>query len=167
MNKVVAFFLAVFAFFSGIFGEISVKINDIFNNYAFEINASKTGDTLGNVSSNLTVWSIEGNPFVNPQISDEYNIFDFVEYVELMQCTGGSPQRDLFVNPSDTSVADDYDFSKLINNCRGILSLGAKPYLKLGSVPVKYSKAASTDTMFGTNIYPPDDYDIYYNYIAA
>ena len=167
MNKVVAFFLAVFAFFSGIFGEISVKINDIFNNYAFEINALKTGDTLGNVSSNLTVWSIEGNPFVNPQISDEYNIFDFVEYVELMQCTGGSPQRDLFVNPSDTSVADDYDFSKLINNCRGILSLGAKPYLKLGSVPVKYSKAASTDTMFGTNIYPPDDYDIYYNYIAA
>ena len=167
MNKITAFFLAVIAFFTGIFGSAGNRINDIFNNYTFEIDASQTGDTLGNVSSNLTVWSIEGNPFVNPAVSDEYNIFDFVEYVELMQCTGGSPQRDLFVNPLDRSVTDDYDFSKLINNCRGIIALGAKPYLKLGSVPVKYSRAASTDTTFGTNVYPPDDWDVYYDYIAA
>ena len=167
MNKIIAFFLAVSAFFGGVFSEIEMKINDIFNNYEFEINASDAGDMLGNISSNLTVWSIEGNPFVNPDVSEEYNIFDFVEYVELMQCTGGSPGRDLFVNPLDRTVPDDYDFSKLINNCRGIVEFGAKPYLKLGSVPVKYSKAAQTDTTFGTNIYPPDDYDVYYNYIAA
>ena len=167
MEKIIAFFLAVSAFFGGVFSEIGIKINDIFNNYSFEIDASQTGRTLSNISSNLTVWSIEGNPFVNLNVSDEYNIFDFVEYVELMQCTGGSPQRDLFINPLDRTVLDDYDFSKLINNCRGIVNLGAKPYLKLGSVPVKYSKNASTDTVFGTNIYPPDDYDVYYNYIAA
>ena len=167
MNKITAFFLAVFAFFGGVFGEIGVRINDIFNNYSFEIDASQTGKVLGNISSNLTVWSIEGNPFVNLGVSDEYNIFDFVEYVELMQCTGGSPGRDLFVNPLNRTVPDDYDFSKLINNCRGIVELGAKPYLKLGSVPLKYSKKSGTDTVFGTNIYPPDDYDVYYNYIVA
>ena len=167
MNKIIAFFLAVFTFFGGVFGSMEYRINDIFNNYRFEIDASQTGSTLGNISSNLTVWSIEGDPFVNPEITEENNILDFVEYVELMQCTGGSPQRDLFVNPLDTSVTDDYDFSKLINNCRGIIELGAKPYLKLGSVPVKYSLAASTQTTFGTNVYPPDDWDVYYDYIAA
>ena len=167
MNKIIAFFLAVFAFFGSVFNEISLKINNIFNNYTFEIDASQKGESLPNVSSNLTVWSIEGNPFVNPHISDEYNIFEFVEYVELMQCTGGSGQRDLFKDPDDASVTDDYDFSRLINNCRGIIELGAKPYLKLGSVPLKYTENSNTDAMFGTNIYPPDDYDVYYNYIAA
>ncbi len=167
MKRTAAFFLAVFTFIGSFFSGAGEKINDIFNNYAFEIDASQTGNTLGNISSNLTVWSIEGNPFADPVTPQENNIFDFVEYVELMQCTGGSPQRDLFVNPLDRSVTDDYDFSRLINNCRGIIGLGAKPYLKLGSVPVKYSRRASTDTMFGTNVYPPDDWDIYYDYIAA
>ena len=167
MKKIVAFVLAVFTFLGSYFSEMAVKINDIFNNYTFEIDASEAGEPLGNISSNLTVWSIEGNPFAQPEVPEENNIFDFVEYVELMQCTGGSPQRDLLADPLDRSVTDDYDFSRLITNCRGILSLGAKPYLKLGSVPVKYSRAASTDTEFGTNVYPPDDWDVYYEYMAA
>lgn len=167
MKKIVAFALAVFTFLGSYFSEMAVKINDIFNNYTFEIDASEAGEPLGNISSNLTVWSIEGNPFAQPEVPEENNIFAFVEYVELMQCTGGSPQRDLLADPLDRSVTDDYDFSRLITNCRGILSLGAKPYLKLGSVPVKYSRAASTDTEFGTNVYPPDDWDVYYEYMAA
>ena len=92
---------------------------------------------------------------------------EFVEYIQLMQCTGGNAQRDLFVDPLNYDVLDDYDFSSLVENCKGILELGAKPHLKLGSVPVKYSQNSIQGADFGTNLYPPDDYDVYYNYMAA
>ena len=92
---------------------------------------------------------------------------EFVEYIQLMQCTGGNAQRDLFVDPENFEVLDDYDFSSLIENCKGILKLGAKPHLKLGSVPLKYSQSSAQGADFGTNLYPPDDYDVYYNYMAA
>ncbi len=154
---------AAIAFFSSAWGDIV----DVFNNYEFTVDASVTGRVLSNPASNVNIWSIEGNPFVGAEVNEENNIFDFVNYVQLMQCTGGSEERDLFVDPLDRTVLDDYDFTKLIENCRGVLNLGAKPMLKLGSVPLKYSEKANTDAMFGTNIYPPDDYDVYYNYIAA
>ena len=137
------------------------------NNYSFSIDATEKGKTLSNPVSNINIWSIEGNPFVNATANEENNIFEFVEYVQCMQCSGGTEKRDLFIDPADTTVLDDYDFSILIENCRGIVNLGAKPMLKLGSVPLKYSKNASTETTFGTNPYPPDDYDVYYNYIYA
>ena len=63
-------------------------------------------------------------------------------------------------------VLDDYDFEPLIKNCAGILKLGAKPHLKLGSVPLKYTKDSLLDG-FGMNVYPPDDYNVYYDYIYA
>ncbi len=135
--------------------------------FTFSIDSSKTGNTLSNPVSNVNIWSIEGNPFVNAQASEENNIFDFVEYVQLMQCSGGTEARDLFKDPLDRTVLDDYDFTVLVDNCRGVLNLGAKPMLKLGSVPLKYSRNATTDATFGTNPYPPDDYDVYYNYIYA
>ena len=69
-----------------------------------------------------------------------------------MQCTGGAANRDLFKDPLDFDTLDDYDFSSLITSCKGILTYGAKPHLKLGSVPLKYSALARTDTTFGTNI---------------
>lgn len=139
----------------------------VFNNYTFTIDASKTGNTLANTVSNINIWSIEGNPFVNVANNEENDIFEFVEYVQFMQCSGGTEARDLFKDPLDRTVLDDYDFTVLIDNCRGVLNLGAKPLLKLGSVPLKYSEKASTDTDFGTNPYPPDDYDVYYDYIKA
>ncbi len=153
----------IIAFLSTVGGIIAGDANE----FTFSIDATKTGDTLSNTVSNVNIWSIEGNPFVNAQINEENNIFEFVEYVQLMQCSGGTETRDLFVNPLDRTVLDDYDFTVLINNCRGVLNLGAKPMLKLGSVPLKYSKNATTETTFGTNPYPPDDYDVYYNYIHA
>lgn len=154
---------AVIAFFgSGVNGAV-----DAVNNYEFTIDASETGRVLANPASNVNIWSIDGNPFVGAKVNEENNIFDFVNYVQLMQCTGGNAERDLFVNPLDRTVLDDYDFTVLIENCRGVLNLGAKPMLKLGSVPLKYSSKANTDAEFSTNIYPPDDYDVYYNYIAA
>lgn len=161
-----AFILTVIAviitFFGNLFG-----FSDRLDNYEFTVDASQTGNVLANPASNVNIWSIDGNPFVNAGINEENNIFEFVNYVQFMQCTGGNAQRDLFVDPYDKTVLDDYDFSTLINNCRGVLNLGAKPFLKLGSVPLKYSAKANTDAEFDTNIYPPDDYNVYYNYIAA
>ena len=139
----------------------------VFNKYTFTVDAEKKGNVLSNTVSNVNVWSIEGNPFVNAQINEENNIFEFVEYVQFMQCSGGTEARDLFKDPLDKTVLDDYDFTVLIENCRGIVNIGAKPMLKLGSVPLKYSKNATTEHGFGMNPYPPDDYNVYYDYIYA
>ncbi len=163
-NSIISLFLsAVLTVLSVFIPSAGEKIND----YKFTVDASETGAVLANPASNVNVWSIEGNPFVNAKASDEYNIFEFVNYVQLMQCTGGSAARDLFKDPLDRTVMDDYDFTKLIENCRGVLNLGAKPMLKLGSVPLKYSSGSTSENYFETNVYPPDDYDVYYNYIHA
>lgn len=160
--KITAFFISVIAFLISPFYHISPTFND----YTFTVDTAVRGETLPNIASNVNVWEM-GTQFINPEVTSDYNIFEFVEYVQLMQCTGGSAERDLFKDPLDFDTLDDYDFTKLIENCRGILSLGAKPHLKTGSVPLKYSALARTDTTFGTNPYPPDDYNVYYNYIYA
>ncbi len=162
-EKIVAVFTAIITFFSSVWGAGIEAVN----NYKFVIDTAETGQVLANPASNVNYWSIEGNPFVGAKVNEENNIFEFVNYVQFMQCTGGTPDRDLFVDPYDRTVLDDYDFTRLIENCRGVLNLGAKPMLKLGSVPMKYSAKSNTDTVYGTNIYPPDDYNVYYNYIAA
>ena len=113
------------------------------NDYSFTVETSQLGDTVPNTLSNVNIWDMQGtNLFTNPRLNEKYNIMEFVEYVQLMQCTGGNAQRDLFVDPTNYDVLDDYDFSPLIENCKGILELGAKPHLKLGSVPMKYSQNA-------------------------
>lgn len=127
----------------------------------FEINTQKMGGELTSLFNNINLWNV-GVPSKN----EEYNVYEFTDYVQLMQCSGGTEDRDLFIDPLDTSVLDDYDFTKLIDACRGIVELGAKPHLKLGSVPLKYSTNA-TDGDFNMNVYPPDDYDVYYDYIYA
>lgn len=160
--KLTAFFISALAFIiSPLYG-----VMPCFNDYTVSIDTSVTGGEIPNVASNVNVWNMADNDiFSNPQLNSENNVFEFVEYVQLMQCTGGSADRDLFKDPLDFDTLDDYDFTKLIENCRGILSLGAKPHLKLGSVPLKYSALARTDTTYGTNPYPPDDYNVYYDYI--
>lgn len=159
-----SYLLSVIIALPGIIFSFGGSIND----YSFKIDASRVGDTLPNVVSNVNIWNMrDGNQFTDLKINEKYNIADFVEYIQLMQCTGGNGSRDLFVDPYNFDVLDDYDFSSLIANCKGIVELGAKPHLKLGSVPLKYSSLAREDEYFGTNIYPPDDYDVYYNYIAA
>lgn len=163
-KKILCVILAVIVAFAGAFAIIA---SGVFNKYVFSIDASEKGKVLHNVVNNVNIWSIEGNPFVNAEINEENNIFEFVEYVQFMQCTGGTETRDLFKNPNDKTVLDDYDFTLLINNCRGVLNLGAKPFLKLGNVPLKFSKDATTEIGFGMNPYPPDDFDVYYNYIHA
>ena len=163
MKSIVAIFTAIITFISGVWGAGM----EFLNHYSFTVDTSEVGDVLVNPASNVNIWSIQGNPFVGAKVNEENNIFGFVDYVQFMQCTGGNADRDLFIDPYDKTVLDDYDFTVLIENCRGVLELGAKPMLKLGSVPIKYSKNALAGEDFGTNIYPPDDYDVYYNYIAA
>ena len=163
------FFTKVTAFLTSVLAFLLIPVVAIFpcsNDYTFDIDANQTGDTLPNAVSNINIWNAKGSSdFANPRINEENNIFEFVEYVQLMQCTGGAADRDLFIDPYDFDTLDDYDFSSLITSCKGILELGAKPHLKLGSVPLKYSALAKTDTTFGTNVYPPDDYNVYYDYI--
>ena len=163
-KKIICIVLVLAVIGGGIFGLLA---SGIFNKYTFSIDASKTGNTLHNVVNNVNIWSIEGNPFKDAKTPEENNIFEFVEYVQFMQCTGGTEARDLFKDPNNKNVLDDYDFTLLIDNCRGVLNLGAKPMLKLGSVPLKFTKDATTDRGFGMNPYPPDDYNVYYNYIHA
>lgn len=145
----------------------AISASGIFNKYVFTVDASQQGAVLHNVVNNVNTWSIEGNPFTNAQRNQENDILEFVEYIQFMQCTGGTEARDLFKDPNNKNVLDDYDFTLLIDNCRGVLNLGAKPMLKLGSVPLKFSKKATTEHGFNMNPYPPDDFDIYYNYIYA
>lgn len=158
LKSVISIFTAIGLFFSSFGmlwqGNSSVK---------YLIDTGKLGSEIPNVVDNINIWEM-GQTFYNPQKNEKYDIFNFVEYVQLMQCTGGNDTRDLFRNPSDRTVLDDYDFTKLIKNCRGILSLGAKPHLKLGSVPQKFTTSDKIG-YFEVNLYPPDDYNQYYTYI--
>lgn len=167
MNAVIKFFAYVLSLIIALPG-IIFSGGESINDYEFSIDASQQGEVLPNAVSNINIWNAyDSTEFSDPKTNEKYDITDFVEYVQLMQCTGGNASRDLFVDPYNFDVLDDYDFSKLIANCRGIISIGMKPHLKLGSVPLKYSAKASEDEYFGTNVYPPDDYDVYYNYMTA
>ena len=160
MKFLTAAFAAVSVFFSSFFGLFSGV-----STYNYKIDTETLGDEIPNIVDNINVWDM-GTQFYDAKNNEKYDIFKFVKYVQLMQCTGGTPERDLFRDPNDTSVLDDYDFTRLVKNCRGILELGAKPHLKLGGVPVKYTSDYVMGG-FGMNPYPPDDYNVYYNYIKA
>ena len=129
------------------------------------VDTSETGDTLPNVVDNINLWHM-GTSFFNAQKNEKYDVFGFVKYVQLMQCTGGTADRDLFENPEDRTTFTDYKFDALIENCRGILAVGAKPHLKLGGVPIKFTSDYQLGG-FDMNVYPPDDYNVYYDYIKA
>lgn len=161
MNFFTTVFTAIAIFFSSFFGLFTGT-----STYNYKINTSKLGDEIPNIVDNVNTWDM-GTQFYNAQNNEKYDIFKFVKYVQLMQCTGGTPERDLFKDPYDTSVLDDYDFTRLIKNCQGILNLGAKPHLKLGGVPIKYTSDYLIGGGFSMNVYPPDDYNVYYNYIKA
>ncbi len=144
-------------------------IENLYNNYAFSVDTGSLGRTLPNVKSNMNRYG--GRFPENPVINAEYNPYDFTEYIQLMECTGGNPARDLFRDPENYDVTDDYELSALIASCRGILKTGAKPLLKLGNVPNKLSKNVlkeyASESSFDVNVYPPDDYEAYYDYIRA
>ena len=129
------------------------------------VDATRLGKKIPNTSQVRTVWNGRNVDWENFD-NKNYSTRDFVEYVELMACTGGNDDRDLLKDPSNTAVLDDYDFSHLIKMCRGILSTGAKPYLKLGNVPAKFSKDVDNGE-FSMNIRPPIDHLVHYRYMKA
>ncbi|MCR5042026.1 MAG: hypothetical protein K6C36_08030 [Clostridia bacterium] len=167
MRQVVS---AIMAFFVSIWSSLLTFCANFVNDYAFEVDFGSLSEILPNVKSNINNY---GGRFPEyPEINERYDPYEFVDYIQLMECTGGNSSRDLFLDPDDSTVLDDYDFSPLISSCRGILKTGAKPLLKLGNVPAKLSRDAiarsGLDTGdFDVNIYPPDDYGEYYDYICA
>lgn len=164
MNSVLAFIMSIFAAISFFFTSFPALFRQV-STVQIDVDTSSYGEEIPNVVDNINLWHM-GNTFHNPQRNEENDVFEFVEYVQLMQCTGGTPDRDLFQDPYDTSTLTDYKFEPLIENCKGILSLGAKPHLKLGGVPLKFT----SDYVFGgfgMNPYPPDDFEAYYEYIKA
>lgn len=127
------------------------------------VDATKRGKTIGNKVSTVNIWQFQTFQF---QSEDEgANLSEFVEHVQFMQATGGNASRDLFLDPDNRDVVDDYDFEPLLNACQGVLNLGAKPFIKL-SVPDKFSKETVVDG-FGVNALPPDDYEVYFRYVRA
>ena len=160
LKSFTAFIVSFLSFLYGIFGWC-----DLTNRYQFQIDGSTLGEEIGNLAKCVNLWDM-GTAYYKPVRNEKYDVYEFVEYVQLMQCTGGSLSRDLFEDPSDRAVLDDYDFTRLIKNCAGILSLGTKPHLKLGGVPLKYTTDPQT-CVFSDNANPPDDYEVYYAYIHA
>jgi hypothetical protein len=77
-----------------------------------------------------------------------------------------APARDLLVDPA-AGPASAYDFAPIHHAARNILLQGLKPYIDLGTVPVRYSNAAAFSFYFQVNIRPPADYQVYHDYIRA
>ncbi len=162
--KILSFFMSIITcltFFFSSFGSLFKSTSTV----QIDVDSSALGMTIPNAVDNINVWHM-GTSFYNAERNSEYDVFEFVKYVQLMQCTGGTADRDLFVDPYDTSTLTDYKFDTLIENCRGILNLGAKPHLKLGGVPLKFTSGYQMGG-FDMNVYPPDDYVAYYGYIKA
>ena len=105
----------------------------------FTVDATRPGRALPNTQQTIVIWQLDRNRFGPAKRNREHDVLEFAEYVEVMGATGGNPQRDCLRNPADRSVLDDYDFSRLVEGCKGIVSMGLKPYLKLGNVPQKFS----------------------------
>ena len=124
---------------------------------------AQAGPRIGNKASNINLWKFQ--ELLNEKSDEGADLRPFVEYIQFMQATGSSPDRDLFVNPTDAAVLDDYRFEPLGDACAKALALGAKPHIKM-SVPSKYSPNGKLGD-FSTNVYPPDDYAVYERYIAA
>lgn len=150
--------------FTFLFGVIGMAVNRTMD-ATFFIDASAPEETIGNKLSNCNLWSLDAL-LGTIDIDEAADATKFTEYIQIMTATGGNADRDLFINPNDRTVLDDYDFSPLLSACHKILDLNAKPHIKTGAVPLKLT----TDPVmgvFGVNVYPPDDFEQYYTYIAA
>lgn len=137
---------------------------------AFHFVFSHSGPKIWNPADNMNVWHYahDWHERMEKQPDDYFTRnFPYVRYIQLMTAAGGSIQRDLFKNPQDRSVTDDYDFSPLIRACRNITRQGLLPHLKLGNVPLKYSDSPQISEDFGVNVRPPHDYNLWHTYIKA
>lgn len=128
----------------------------------FHVDATQRGKVIGNKVSTVNLWQHQN---WKPGKNEGADLTKFVEHIQFMQATGGNASRDLFLDPTNLDVLDDYDFSSLVTACRYVLEVNAKPLIKL-SVPDKYSRERVEDG-FSVDALPPDDYEVYYNYVKA
>jgi len=154
------------------------------------IDCATNKEIIGNRFSNISLWHYLGTT-PDERLFHEWaekmplnwlkDNYPWIEEIQLFIATGGSYlghrrssgdsdisefNRDLFKDPSDRSVTDDYDFTPLVRACRNILNQGVKPLIKLHGVPIKYSSEPQID-WFRVNIRPPDDYQVFADYITA
>jgi hypothetical protein len=144
-------------------------------NFRADMNSSKK--TIPNVWDSQIIW-FWGDNFLDKAdvYPDNYlnERFPFLERVELQIATGGEiagypgcsdKTRDLFVDPYHPEKG--YDFSPLVRACKNIVRLGIKPLIKVGSVPIFFSAEPAISKPFYINVRPPDDYDLYFDYIKS
>ena len=120
--SIMSFFTAILTAISFFFSSFPALFNQV-STVDINVDTSAYGEEIPNVVDNINVWHM-GTSFYNAQRNEENDVFEFVKYVQLMQCTGGTADRDLFLDPYDTTTFTDYKFEPLIENCRGILKLG-------------------------------------------
>ena len=149
--------------------EFMETIASIKNTGEIIIDAKNKGKIITNKVSNVNMWAMDDWAYgIRESVPDDYynNEMPFIEYVQLMTATGGEASRDLFEDPNNRDVLDDYKFDKLLLACEGIVNKGLKPLIKTGNIPLKFTTDPIIGT-FGVNVLPPDDYNVYYNYIKA
>ena len=140
------------------------------NNVEFTVDINKTGNPVKDVFSTINQWDYGWywTHFADDQPANYFNEnYSFAKTVQLMTATGGSEERDLFIDPLDRTVTDDYKFDSLIQACRNVVNQGLTPYIKTGNVPLKLSANPYISTSYGVNVRPPYDYELYYDYIKA
>ncbi|OUS76429.1 hypothetical protein B1748_12155 [Paenibacillus sp. MY03] len=135
------------------------------------------GQTITNKFNQLNMWDKDAywTSMADNQETDYFATkYPFVKTMKLMQATGGcyvgfdrcTTNRDLFIDPSDRSNLTDYKFDTLIHATRNIVNQGLTPYIVTGNVPIKYSSNPVLG-VFELNVSPPDDYNVYYDYMLA
>ena len=132
------------------------------NRVEFVVDFSKLGNVIGNKVSNYNLW--DGLTISNKDTSEGTDT-SFVEYVQFMQATGGQSSRELFNDPLNFAIRNDYNFTRLINACKIAINNKLIPHIKF-SIPQKLANS-KTKGGFGMNPYPPDNYDEWYAYVSA
>jgi hypothetical protein len=138
--------------------------------HTFHARMAASGQVLWNVADNMNNWyyASDWHGAIEHAPADYFRkTLPFVKYIQFMVAAGGSEQRDLFKEPLNRAVTDDYDFAPLLRACDNVLKQGLIPHLKLGNVPLKYTKNYQIGTDFGVNKLPPDDYLLWHGYIKA
>lgn len=131
-----------------------------------EIDKNTKLRVLDNKVSTICIWDYHEQFLGYGENGQIKKMNPFVERVQFMTATGGNVERDLFREPENFDVMDDYDFSPLITACENALRLGVKPFIKTGSIPIKFTRNWKIG-VFGVNTRAPERMDDYYNYIYA
>ncbi|HET7118639.1 MAG TPA: hypothetical protein VFI29_19240 [Hanamia sp.] len=133
------------------------------------IDLSIQSQAIKNIFSDVNVWDFKTDGLNNahdlPRNYFSTN-YPFLKTIQFMTATGGNAERDPFVNPENRSDLTDYKFKDLITALHNLVNHGLKPMIITGNVPLKYS-IDPVMGVFGVNVRPPYNYDVYYNYIKA